>query len=426
MKKMIVLALLMIVLAIVLAYPGSVSALVNADSVNTTLPAVDNQNASISYNAPFWSLLSLPVLITIGVIIVVIIVLVLLLLLAPSRKKKGNVADITTKNKKSGKQQQKIASTKTKEVPAFAPSSSPSAYEEYNPTEMPSQSAPQPVQPRPLQPQPSVKPLIVTQAQGPQAAQPQPSTVQPQVQQPFQQQVQSGPAIKPQPVKPQPMPVQPQPAAAPRAEPTPAPQRFAQSQQFKPAGTNKPIFHVTNLNIMPNQVKEGESVTISITVFNGGVVTGKYSAVFKIDNVVESIAELQLGPGATQTTVCTVTKEEAGDYFVEVDSLQGTFAVLRRSPAAFDISNIKIKPERVKQGQPVTVAFTVTNTGEKPGTYNASLLIKGMTEASEDVYLEPGETKSVTFEVVKETAGFYPVSLEEHTGRFVVEMDWTE
>jgi hypothetical protein len=40
------------------------------------------------------------------------------------------------------------------------------------------------------------------------------------------------------------------------------------------------------------------------------------------------------------------------------------------------------------------------------------------------VTLGPGKTENVEFQIIKDTPGFYPVSLENWTGKFVVEMDW--
>jgi hypothetical protein len=238
---------------------------------------------------------------------------------------------------------------------------------------------------------------------------------------PVQPQATAG--IRPQPIK---TPTAP-PAPAPGMEPPSAQTRYAPPQSQRAAGgANRAIFKATNLSILPEEVKEGDAVTISVTLVNSGGIAGLYSVVFRINNVVENIAELSLGPGASQTTVCTVQKELEGEYYVDVEGLHGTFTVLKRAPAYFQVSNLTIKPEKVKQGQPISIGFMVTNTGEKPGIYNANLLIKGMTEASEDISIEPGETKSVTFNVVKDAAGFFPVNVEGFSGRFVVEMDWKE
>jgi hypothetical protein len=183
---------------------------------------------------------------------------------------------------------------------------------------------------------------------------------------------------------------------------------------------------ITNLTIIPNEVKEEEPVTISATVVNTGRAPGHYSIVFKINHVVENIAELELAPGASQTATFTVTEDVAGDYLVEADGLEADFEVIEREPAAFTVSDLSIKPDKVKQGQNVAICFLVTNSGERPGSYSADLLIKGISEAAEDIFVEAGETKQVTFNIVKDTAGFYPVSLAGMNGRFVVEMDWKE
>jgi hypothetical protein len=190
-----------------------------------------------------------------------------------------------------------------------------------------------------------------------------------------------------------------------------------------PSG-NRPSFTVGNLNVIPREVKEDDPVTISVTVTNASNVAGQYSVVFRINHVVENICELSLTPGASQTTEFTVSKETAGEYFVEVDGQRGMFNVIERIPASFEISDLTVVPERVKQGQPIAIGFVVTNTGERPGVYHANLLIKGMSEATEEIQMEEGETKQVTFNIVKDTAGFYPVSVEGLTGRFVIEMDW--
>lgn len=185
-------------------------------------------------------------------------------------------------------------------------------------------------------------------------------------------------------------------------------------------------FMVNNLSIIPKQVKEDDPVTISATVINSGQEPGNYNIVFRINHVVEKISEMSLSPGASQTCTITVAKERAGEYFVEADGLTGTFAVIQRIPASFSINNLSVIPERVKQGQPVAISFMVHNSGERPGIYNAVLLLKGLAEVTEDIPLEPGETKSVTFNIVKDAAGFYPVAVEHLTGRFVIEMDWRE
>jgi hypothetical protein len=186
-----------------------------------------------------------------------------------------------------------------------------------------------------------------------------------------------------------------------------------------------PKFSVSNLTITPNNVKVGEPVNVSIIVSNNGVQMGKYSVVLRVGGVVENITDMAMTPGASQTASFVVIKDAAGDYYADVDGLGGFFTVIPLTPPSFTVSNFSISPERVRQGQPVIVTATVTNTGEITGNHPLILRVKGMAEAQQEVTLGPNKTLDVEFQIVKDTPGFYPVSMENWTGKFVVEMDWT-
>ena len=182
---------------------------------------------------------------------------------------------------------------------------------------------------------------------------------------------------------------------------------------------------MSNLTITPNHVKVGEPVNVSIIVSNNGAQMGKYSVVLRIGGVVENITDMTLTPGASQTAGFVVVKDSPGDYYADIDGLGGFFTVIPLTPPSFTVSNFSISPERVRQGQPVIITASVTNTGEITGSHPLILRIKGIAEAQHDVTLAPGKTQDVEFQIVKDTPGFYPVSMENWTGKFVVEMDWT-
>jgi len=226
----------------------------------------------------------------------------------------------------------------------------------------------------------------------------------------------------------------PTPAPTPFPTPTPMPTAGPTPTAFPPPGpmaapraapTARAAFSVSNLTITPNQVKEGESVTISAIVANNGTESSKYSVVLRIGGVVEGITELTLAPGASQPAIFTVTKD-AGNYYAELDGLAGTFSVIALIPAHFSVSNLVIAPDRVKQGDSITVSAAATNTGEVAGTYSVVLKVKGVAESIEEVSLGPGRSQRVAFTVTKDTPGFYQVDLEGLSGRFVVEMEWNE
>jgi hypothetical protein len=211
------------------------------------------------------------------------------------------------------------------------------------------------------------------------------------------------------------------PGAFPTPEPFPAPGSMAAPY---PQYARRPIFSVSNLTITPNQAKSGEPVIINAIVSNNGSEAGTYSVVLRINGVVEHLTDLMLSPGASQSATFTIIKDTGGDYYAEVDGLSGTFIVIPLVPANFSVSNLIIAPERVKQGEKVTISATVTNNGEVAGNYSMVLKLKGAVESTEEISLGPGESQKVTFGINKNTPGFYNVELEGLTGRFVIEMEW--
>jgi hypothetical protein len=144
----------------------------------------------------------------------------------------------------------------------------------------------------------------------------------------------------------------------------------------------------------------------------------------RINNVVEHITDLILSPGASQSATFTIVKDIGGDYYAEVDGLSGTFVVIPLVPANFSVSNLVISPERAKQGENISISAVVTNHGEVAGNYSLVVKLKGAIETSKEVSLEPGESQKVTFDINKNTPGFYNVEVEGLTGRFVIEMEW--
>jgi hypothetical protein len=309
---------------------------------------------------------------------------------------------------------------------------------------------PQPVQPRPMQPQ-------AMQGQ-PAGGFPQPQPVQPRPMQPQAMQGQpAGGFPQPQPVQPRPMqpmpqgiPVPPKPVQVQHYQPVAqsrpvypvASQVPIQSRPVQPVSPmspgfpqvpqqfsgmpvqGAPLFRVGNLVITPSQVKEDDPVSISATVFNQGSNAGQYKLVLRVNSMVEGISELTVNPGMSQIATFSVAKSLPGSYFVEADNLKGTFTVMPRSAASYTISNLTVNPEKVNQGDPVAISFIVTNSGDSTGNYTAVVKIKGIDEIVEDIPIGPNCSQRVTFNVIKEAAGFYPISIEDLTERFVVEMDW--
>jgi hypothetical protein len=90
------------------------------------------------------------------------------------------------------------------------------------------------------------------------------------------------------------------------------------------------------------------------------------------------------------------------------------------APAAFQTANLAINPAEVNPGRELSITATVTNTGDVKGSYMAELKINGNTRETTQVIVDAGETKAVTFAVVKDTPGIYEVVLGGLNGQFEV------
>ncbi|GAI04872.1 unnamed protein product, partial [marine sediment metagenome] len=82
--------------------------------------------------------------------------------------------------------------------------------------------------------------------------------------------------------------------------------------------------------------------------------------------------------------------------------------------AEFKVSDLVISPTEVNPGQVVTITCTVTNIGTEAGEYTVAL--GGDFMAEKTVTLEPGESKTITFEVVPDVAKSYSISVDGLSG----------
>jgi hypothetical protein len=90
------------------------------------------------------------------------------------------------------------------------------------------------------------------------------------------------------------------------------------------------------------------------------------------------------------------------------------------APAAFQTTGLTINPPEIDPGRELSITATVANTGDVKGSYMAELKINDTTQQTMQVIVEAGETKAVTFVVVKDTPGIYEVALGGLNGQFEV------
>jgi len=90
------------------------------------------------------------------------------------------------------------------------------------------------------------------------------------------------------------------------------------------------------------------------------------------------------------------------------------------APAKFKLSELAINPAQTEVGEPVTISAIVQNTGELEGSYTLALKINGEIEQSKETTLAAGESRQVSFTVIKDDPGTYAVAVDGLTGEFIV------
>ena len=148
-----------------------------------------------------------------------------------------------------------------------------------------------------------------------------------------------------------------------------------------------------------------------------------------------------LPEGVDEEDLVLAYYDEATGEWVEVDSVVDTvnntitasvahfttFAIIAvvpvvtpPAPAAFSVTNLSVTPLEVEPGETVTIAVLVANTGGEAGSYQVTLVINDLVEATKEVTVRAGLSKEVTFSVTKEEAGSYTVTVDGLSGSFTV------
>ena len=90
-------------------------------------------------------------------------------------------------------------------------------------------------------------------------------------------------------------------------------------------------------------------------------------------------------------------------------------------PASFTLSSLSISPAQVQPGEYVTISAYLANSGESEGNYQVSLKLDGAVEETRQVYLEGGDSETVSFTSNRSNAGEHAVDVNGLTGSFTVE-----
>jgi len=118
-----------------------------------------------------------------------------------------------------------------------------------------------------------------------------------------------------------------------------------------------------------------------------------------------------------------VKEDDSYLYYTAVTTHFSTFAISGSKvlpSVSFKVTNFNLSPTEVKASEAVTISADVTNNPDKKRVCAITLWVNQTVEAGQDVFLDAGETKSVSFTVSRETAGSYEVRFDRLFGSFSV------
>jgi len=96
----------------------------------------------------------------------------------------------------------------------------------------------------------------------------------------------------------------------------------------QPVVLSPAIFSVSGLSISPETVKSGESVTIHLVASNTGGDSGIFMVTLRINGTIAEEKDIMIAADSTQEITFYVTKQESGNYSVDVNGLTGNFTII--------------------------------------------------------------------------------------------------
>ena len=184
-----------------------------------------------------------------------------------------------------------------------------------------------------------------------------------------------------------------------------------------------PSFSVSDLSISPDEVYADDSVTVSAVVSNEGDLSGSCEVVLKVGGEVIETEAVMLAGGESRLVSFNVSGEQPGLYSVDVNGAVGSFSVIEAVdylPPSFSVSDLSISPDEVYADDSVTVSAVVSNEGDLSGSCEVVLKVGGEVIETETVMLAGGESRLVSFNVLREKPGLYSVDVNGAVGSFSV------
>lgn len=169
------------------------------------------------------------------------------------------------------------------------------------------------------------------------------------------------------------------------------------------------VLGVSNFEVSPSNVYEGQPVTVTADLRNVAVTPVTYCCCLKCGGEEVKTRDITIAGSTTETVTFTLSKDTGGKY--EVELLGHSYDLIVKKPANFVVTGLSISPNPVKAGKEATVTALVSNLGDIAGTYDLRLLLDGAVYHTASIELAAHDNYEVSMEVSRDSAGSYTVAI---------------
>ena len=173
-----------------------------------------------------------------------------------------------------------------------------------------------------------------------------------------------------------------------------------------------PSFEVLDLNVEPQSVGLGQTVTVSLSVINKGEEEGLYTALLMINQREFQRKELSVEGLTTVPVAFSVESERAGLYSVEIGTLKRDYVVLPPKELAIVLVELDVRPQAVPGGDLVVVTVDLFNRRRTPQATELVVSINDAVIEEREVTLGGDETKREIFSLSRDEPGRYQVKVQ--------------
>jgi hypothetical protein len=173
--------------------------------------------------------------------------------------------------------------------------------------------------------------------------------------------------------------------------------------------TSFTVLRASNIEVSPDEVEVGQSVTVAADLQNVSGDEVVYSCSLFCQGEEVQSKKITMAADSTTGVTFTLSQASAGWYEVELLGISESFKVLK--PAEFVVSGFAVTPDPVKVGEMATITADIENVGEVAGSYEVSLMVDGVAEETREITLDGGASTTELFSFTENVAGSYSLQL---------------